>query len=638
MTRTQHVVVVAYGAADALDNALAGLAPAVEVTVVDNSSSEAVRAAAKRHRANYVDAEANLGFGAGANVALRRLLPGEPRDVVLLNPDAVLNPRDLETMVCFLNRPENKRVAAVAPRLVSDDGSEQRVVWPFPTPARAWAIAVGLGDLPARRTFVVGTVLLLRWEALQDVGLFDERFFLYAEETDWQRRAAERGWASAVCREAVAVHAGAGTSEDPLRRESLFHAAQETYVRKWHGSLGWAVYRAAALLGALARSVVLTGERRTRAAQRATLYARGPRSRLRWDGNSRKPSVVHVVTTDRFAGAERYVSEVARETAARGWETAVVGGDPMRMPQALGAEVRWRPGATPLRAVWSLAVLGRHDVCHAHMTLAEAAALAARPFHRAPVISTRHFGAPRGSTRAGRLAAKWIGPRLAREIAVSDFVARHLERPPDAVIHNGVAPQQLLWRPENRVVLVLQRLEPEKDTATALRAWQLSDLASAGWRLRVVGDGAERRPLEQLVADERIEGVDFAGRTSDVASEFARAGILLSPGPVEGFGLAVVEAMAAGVPVVGSAAGGHFETVGELPKARLFPPGDLLAAAEALRSLRADDLRAELSVSGRALAERLFTITRHVDALIGEYELAIQANCGAHARTTEATP
>jgi glycosyltransferase involved in cell wall biosynthesis len=254
------------------------------------------------------------------------------------------------------------------------------------------------------------------------------------------------------------------------------------------------------------------------------------------------------------------------------------------------------------------------------------------------VISTRHFGAPRGSTRAGRLAAKWIGPRLAREIAVSDFVARHLERPPDAVIHNGVAPQKLLWRPENRVVLVLQRLEPEKDTATALRAWQLSDLASAGWRLRVVGDGAERRPLEQLVADERIEGVDFAGRTSDVASEFARAGILLSPGPVEGFGLAVVEAMAAGVPVVGSAAGGHFETVGELPKARLFAPGDLLAAAEALRSLRADDLRAELSVSGRALAERLFTITRHVDALIGEYELAIQANCGAHARTTEATP
>ena len=277
MTRPQHVVVVAYGAEDALDRALGALERAVEITVVDNSTSEAVRAVANRRGAEYVDAGANLGFGAGANVALRRLRSCDPRDVVLLNPDAVLTPRDLEILVSFLHRPENQRVAAVAPRLVGDDGHEQRVVWPFPTPARAWAVAVGLGDPPSRRTFVVGAVLLLRWEALEDVGLLDERFFLYAEETDWQRRAAGRGWVSAVCRDAVAVHAGAGTSEDPLRRESLFHAAQETYIRKWHGSLGWAAYRAGACLGALARAVVLTGERRTLAARRANLYARGPR-------------------------------------------------------------------------------------------------------------------------------------------------------------------------------------------------------------------------------------------------------------------------------------------------------------------------------------------------------------------------
>jgi GT2 family glycosyltransferase len=277
MTRTQHVVVVAYGAEDVLDRALGALERAAEITVVDNSSSEAVEAIAVRHGAEYVDAGANLGFGAGANLALRGLLRGEPCDVLLLNPDAILSPRDLATLVSFLNRLENERVAAVAPRLVGEDGGEQRVVWPFPTPAGAWAVAVGLGNLPSRRTFVVGAVLLLRWEAIQDVGLFDERFFLYAEETDWQRRAADCGWFSALCPEAVAVHAGAGTSEDPLRRESLFHAAQETYIRKWHGSLGWAVYRAAALAGALGRAVVLTGERRTRAAQRANLYARGPR-------------------------------------------------------------------------------------------------------------------------------------------------------------------------------------------------------------------------------------------------------------------------------------------------------------------------------------------------------------------------
>ena len=80
--------------------------------------------------------------------------------------------------------------------------------------------------------------MLLRWEALQQVGELDERFFLYGEETDWQRRAAQLGWTAALCPDVVAVHDGAGSSDDPSRREVLFHAAQETYIRKWYGRRG----------------------------------------------------------------------------------------------------------------------------------------------------------------------------------------------------------------------------------------------------------------------------------------------------------------------------------------------------------------------------------------------------------------
>jgi GT2 family glycosyltransferase len=124
---------------------------------------------------------------------------------------------------------------------------------------------------------VIGAVLLLRWDALSQVGLFDERFFLYAEEVDWQRRALALGWRSAVCDEVVASHIGAGTSDDPLRREALFHAAHETYIRKWYGRRGWWVYRTAACLGAAARAAVLPGGRRAEARRRALLYLRGPR-------------------------------------------------------------------------------------------------------------------------------------------------------------------------------------------------------------------------------------------------------------------------------------------------------------------------------------------------------------------------
>jgi GT2 family glycosyltransferase len=275
--RPLHAVVVAYHAPEELDECLRALEGELGVTVVDNSSSPAVREVARRRRADYVDAGWNSGFAAGANLALARLAGGGPADVLLLNPDAVLTPDNLRALGAFLHRPGNGRLAAVSPRLVDPKGSEQRVAWPFPSPARAWLEALGLGRLPARRTYAIGAVLALRWEALREVGLFDERFFLYAEEADWQRRASALGWSSGVCAGAFASHVGAGTSSDPRRREVLFHAAHETYVRKWFGASGWLVYRSAACLGATARALVLGGERRAEAARRARLYLRGPR-------------------------------------------------------------------------------------------------------------------------------------------------------------------------------------------------------------------------------------------------------------------------------------------------------------------------------------------------------------------------
>ena len=90
-------------------------------------------------------------------------------------------------------------------------------------------------------------------------------------------RACALGWTSRLDPDVVAVHVGAGTSGDPRKRELLFHAAQETYIRKWFGGSGWFAYRSAACLGAAARTLVLAGERRAEAARRALLYLRGPR-------------------------------------------------------------------------------------------------------------------------------------------------------------------------------------------------------------------------------------------------------------------------------------------------------------------------------------------------------------------------
>jgi GT2 family glycosyltransferase len=277
VTRPVHVVVVAYHGEALLDRCLAGLGGRLPVTVVDNSSSPDVRAVVARHRAAYVDPGTNLGFAAGVNVALRRLLDGEPLDVLLLNPDARITPEQVDALSAYLHADSHADLAAVAPRVAGSGGSEQRVLWPFPSPLRAWWDAFGLGRLPVRGPmFAIGAVLLLRWEAARDVGLFDERFFLYAEEADWQRRAVRRGWRSGVCAGAVATHDGGASSCDDVRRESLFHAAHEEYIRKWHGNAGWLVFRGGVIVGGFVRALVLRGDRRLEAVRRTALYVHGP--------------------------------------------------------------------------------------------------------------------------------------------------------------------------------------------------------------------------------------------------------------------------------------------------------------------------------------------------------------------------
>lgn len=274
VARRVEVVVVAYHAADRLDRTLSALGGELSLTVVDNSQSDDVQRVAERHDAAYVRTSRNAGFAVGVNEALRRVLVGRPADVLLLNPDARLSPGDVEMLCESLARDE--RLAAVSPLLVDDAGQPQRALWPFPSPLHAWLEAVGLARWQGGPRFAVGTALLLRWEALRDVGLFDERFFLYAEETDWQRRASQRGWRSALAEQATAAHEGAATSTDPRRRELLFHAAHERYVRKWYGEGGWQIYRAAAVLGAVVRAGILRGGRRRSAATRALIYLRGP--------------------------------------------------------------------------------------------------------------------------------------------------------------------------------------------------------------------------------------------------------------------------------------------------------------------------------------------------------------------------
>ena len=274
MTPEVEIVVVAYGAPDLLDACLAALRGAFAVVVIDNSSSVDVRGVATAHGADYVDPGANLGFAGGVNAGIRHLTRPHG-DVLLLNPDATVSPDAVAALQARLRA--DGGLACVAPAQVDPrDGSTARVGWPFPTPAGAWVEAVGLGRLRTHVDFLIGSVLLIRAEALDAVGPLDEEFFLYVEEIDWQRRATTGGWRVALCPEVTATHVGAGTGGDSLEREIHFHASHERYIRKYFGTTGWWVYRSAIVCGSAVRAVVLPGERRHKAGVRARLFLSGP--------------------------------------------------------------------------------------------------------------------------------------------------------------------------------------------------------------------------------------------------------------------------------------------------------------------------------------------------------------------------
>jgi N-acetyl-alpha-D-glucosaminyl L-malate synthase BshA len=140
-------------------------------------------------------------------------------------------------------------------------------------------------------------------------------------------------------------------------------------------------------------------------------------------------------------------------------------------------------------------------------------------------------------------------------------------------------------------------------------------------RLELVGDGPERSRVESLVRDLGLQDhVSFRGERDDVASLYGGSDVFLLPSESESFGLAALEAMACGVPVVASDVGGLPDVVADGETGFLLPVGDVAAMAEAARRLLTDDVRwADMSRLARERARTCFTLDRAVDRYEATY-------------------
>jgi GT2 family glycosyltransferase len=228
-------VVVTYDALPWIEQCLASVA-GIETVVVDNGSSDGtVEVVRDRFPHVRLIEAANDGLAAGWN---RGIAGTESEHVLVLNADAWLVDDALSQLVAAADR--HPQAAAIGPRLLNPDGSLQRSVRGFPTTWRLATEYLYFRKLAPRTRalngfyaagfdhgseraveWVMGACFLLRRSAYDEVGPFDERFFLFSEEVDWMRRATDRGWSVVFTPEARCIHLSGAAHGGRLFRENV---------------------------------------------------------------------------------------------------------------------------------------------------------------------------------------------------------------------------------------------------------------------------------------------------------------------------------------------------------------------------------------------------------------------------------
>jgi N-acetylglucosaminyl-diphospho-decaprenol L-rhamnosyltransferase len=260
-----------------------------ETIVVDHGSTDgSLELVRERFPDARVIEEPNIGMGGGNNAGMR-VAAGSY--FLLLNSDAWVVGDGVERLTVFAD--EHPDAAVVGPRLLNLDGTLQRSVRAFPTRSRLATEYFGVRKLAPRSRmlnplyvggfdheevfdadWVSGAALLVRREATEQVGLFDESFFLFSEETDWCFRFRAAGWRVLFYPGADVVHVGGATHGGALYRENL--RSHLRFSAKHYG-LAEADRTRRMLVRALRlRGVVFSGARGRTYSDAASWLASGP--------------------------------------------------------------------------------------------------------------------------------------------------------------------------------------------------------------------------------------------------------------------------------------------------------------------------------------------------------------------------
>ena len=369
------------------------------------------------------------------------------------------------------------------------------------------------------------------------------------------------------------------------------------------------------------------------------------------------PAVVHFIDTTAFGGAERALLHLLRATDRRRWRPVLFHHDAPGLQalfEAVTAAGIERRCVAPMRGPRGLADLPAFAhalraeapaVFHAHLNwpLACSGGILAAALNRVrAVVATVQLFSPLPPARTISWQRHLVTRAVGRYIGVSRAVARDIEqslRVPCGritVVPNGVPVAPVAahgscsaggtgparQHPTRHTVLTLARLEQQKGLTYLLEATaRLPEVD-----LVIAGEGSERAALERHARTLGIaERVSFLGFRRDTASLLASADLFVLPSVLEGLPLAVLEAMAARLPVVATDAGGTGEVVRDGETGLLVPPGDVGALAIAIRRLLDDRTAADrLARAGQALVSQRFSAAATARSVMDVYDQLLE--------------
>ena len=244
-----NIVIVTYNSESTIVSCLKSILESTvdtKVTVVDNNSKDRTVSVIKKNTPSVIliENKSNLGFGSAMNLGVKEI---EGRYFFLLNPDTKIIRGALANMITYMeNHPD---VGILGPKLIHFDGSVQKEMTPFPTLVSEVLTLLKFHRLPIFKFAVypnydyektreaehlMGAALLVRKEVFDKIGFFDEKFFLWFEETDLEKRAKEAGFKLIYYPQAVVKHlVGHSTKQiNSIKRQAIWNQSLRYYFQK----------------------------------------------------------------------------------------------------------------------------------------------------------------------------------------------------------------------------------------------------------------------------------------------------------------------------------------------------------------------------------------------------------------------